>query len=172
MNKHLTKHIFRFFLFVVIQILILNNIFFWGYINPYAYIIFICLLPISISKNNLLLLAFLLGISIDMFQDSMGTHAFACVLIAFLRLNILQLIIPQIKNKHQGTTELSIHEFGFQTVLIYTTILTIIHHFILFSLELLRFDLLHILARTITSSFFTIIMIIIFQYLFLKNSNR
>ena len=172
MNKLLGKHIFRFFLFVSIQVLILNNIFFWGYINPYAYIIFILLLPISIQKNQLLLLSFFLGLTIDMFQNSMGTHAFACVLIAYLRINILQFLIPQIKNKHQGLTEISFKEFGIQTSLIYCSILTIVHHLVLFSIEIFRFDILHILSRSIASSFFTVLIIMFFQFVFINTKKK
>ena len=112
MNRYITKYIARFILIVSIQILVLNNIFFFGYINPYAYILFIIMLPISISKNQLLYLSFFLGLVIDMFQNSMGSHAFASVLIAYLRNYILGALTPQIRNKNQGSIEYSINEFG------------------------------------------------------------
>ncbi|MEJ6794951.1 MAG: rod shape-determining protein MreD [Flavobacteriales bacterium] len=169
MNRYISKYIARFILIVSIQILVLNNIFFFGYINPYAYILFIIMLPISISKNQLLILSFFLGLVIDMFQNSMGSHAFASVLIAFLRNYILGALTPQIRNKNQGSIEYSIKEFGIQSVLIYTTLMTIIHHLVLFSLEIFEFKPIYILLKTIPSSICSIILIISFQYLFIKN---
>ncbi len=169
MNKYFYKYISRFVLIVSIQVLLLNSIFFVGYINPYAYILFIILLPISISKNQLLLLSFFLGLVIDMFQNSMGSHAFACVLIAFLREKILIFITPQIRNKKQGSVEYSINEFGLQSAIIYASLITFIHHLFLFSLEVFDFDPIYILLKTIPSSIFSVILIILFQYLFFNN---
>ena len=51
MNKYFYKYISRFVLIVSIQVLLLNSIFFIGYINPYAYILFIILGIMSLSKN-------------------------------------------------------------------------------------------------------------------------
>jgi len=169
MNRYINKHIARFILIVSIQILLLNNILFIGYVNPYAYILFIIMLPISISKNQLLIISFFLGLFIDMFQNSMGSHAFACVLIGYLRNSILIFITPQIRNKKQGTIEYSIKEFGLQSAIIYTTIITFIHHLILFSLEIFQFKPFYILLKTIPSSICSILLIITFQYLFFNN---
>lgn len=99
----------------------------------------------------------------------MGSHSFACVLIAYLRNYILGTLTPQIRNKNQGSIEYSIKEFGIQSALIYATLMTLIHHFVLFSLEIFEFDLIYILLKTIPSSICSIILIITFQYLFIKN---
>ena len=112
MNNIIIKHTLRFFLFITIQVLILNNILFMGYINPYAYVLFILLLPISMSKSRVLILAFILGITIDSFQNSMGMHAFACVLASYFRLKLLKYLIPQLKTKQHDDLEFSIQEFS------------------------------------------------------------
>lgn len=104
-----------------------------------------------------------------MFQNSMGSHAFACVLIAFLREKILIFITPQIRNKKQGSVEYSINEFGLQSAIIYASLITFIHHLFLFSLEVFDFDPIYILLKTIPSSIFSVILIILFQYLFFNN---
>tara|TARA_B100000886_G_scaffold208140_1_gene143995 strand:+ start:127 stop:483 length:357 start_codon:yes stop_codon:yes gene_type:complete len=116
------------------------------------------------------MIALCTGLTIDAFQNSMGMHAFACVLITYLRTPLLQRLVPQIKNKTQTTIEFSIKEFGIQVCIIYTTLLVFIHHFILFSIEAFRFDILNILARTIVSSLITSVLLIIFQFLNSKNS--
>ena len=171
MSNLIIKHTTRFLLFILLQIYIFNNVLFLGYINPYIYLLFIILLPLNRSnKNSILIISLCTGLTIDAFQNSMGMHAFACVLITYLRTPLLQRLVPQIKNKTQTTIEVSIKEFGIQICIIYTTLLVFIHHFILFSIEAFRFDIFNILARTIVSALITSVLLIIFQFLNSKNS--
>ena len=171
MNKLIIKHTIRFLLFILLQIFIFNNILFIGYINPYVYLLFIVLLPFNRSnKNSILIIAMCTGLIIDTFQNSMGMHAFACVLIAYIRTPILQRLVPQLKNKTQTMIEFSIREFGIQICIIYTTLLVFAHHFILFSIEAFRFDIFNILVRTVTSAIITSILLIIFQFLNSRNT--
>ena len=85
------QNIISFILLVLVQVLALNNIQFLGYINPYIYILFILSLPVRLPQWITLLLGFVLGLTIDTFSNTMGTHAFATVLIAFLRNGIIKL---------------------------------------------------------------------------------
>ena len=102
MSNLIIKHTMRFLLFILLQIFIFNNVLFLGYINPYIYLLFIILLPLNQSnKNSILMIALCTGLTIDTFQNSMGMHAFACVLISYLRTPLLQRLVPQIKNKHK-----------------------------------------------------------------------
>ena len=72
----------RFILLVIIQVLLLNQINLFGYINPYLYILFIIIYPFSANKSLLIFLSFLLGLFVDFFSDSGGIHAAASVLLA------------------------------------------------------------------------------------------
>ena len=85
------QNIFRFILLVLFQVLVLNNIQFLGYINPYLYILFILSLPVQMPRWFLLVLAFILGLSIDIFSNTLGMHAFATVFVAFFREGIIKL---------------------------------------------------------------------------------
>ena len=171
MSKVTIRHIINFIVFISLQVLIFNNIFFMGYINPYVYLMFLFLLPISKKNQNLLLLiAFLTGIVMDAFQNSMGLHTFACVLVMYLKSPILLSLIPQLKNKTQNNIVFSINEFGLATTIIYTSILVFIHHFALFFIEAFQFDLGNILLRTIASGIVTSILLIIFQFFNARNS--
>jgi rod shape-determining protein MreD len=172
MNKIVLKHIFRFFLFIGLQVLVLNNVFFWGYINPYGYILFLLLLPIGMSKSRVLILAFILGLTVDSFQNSFGIHAFACVLLGYYRLKLLEYLIPQLKNKKQDNLEFSIQEFGIQACLIYTSCMVFLHHFTIFSLEVFRLDVIGVLSRTISSGIVTTALLIILQFLLFRNIKR
>ena len=172
MNNFILKYFIHFVFLITIQILVMNNVLFMGYINPFIYILFLLLLPFDTSRWLILILAFCLGISVDAFQNTMGLHAFSCVLIAYCRRPILNFLLPQLKNKKQNNLEFSLQEFGLQRGLIYTGSLVFIHHFSLFILEAFQLELIRILLRTLGSSIVSIILLIIIQYLLYKEIKR
>lgn len=172
MNNFILKYIIRFVILIAVQIIVLNNILFIGYINPYIYILFILLLPFDTPRWLILILAFCLGISVDAFQNTMGLHAFSCVLIAYCREPILHFLLPQLKNKKQNYLEFSLQEFGLQRALIYTGTLVFIHHFSLFILEAFQIELIRVFLRSLGSSIVTITLLIIIQYLLFKDAKR
>jgi rod shape-determining protein MreD len=172
MTKLLQKNIGRFLLLILCQVLILNNVLFLGYINPYIYLLFLLLLPFNTPQWLMLILGFALGISVDIFQDSMGLHAFATVFIAYLRKPILHFLLPQLRSKDSGNMEFSIQEFGLQRAFTYTTFMVFAHHLVLFSLEAYSFDILSILLRTFGSAIVSIILLLIIQHLLYKEAKR
>ena len=172
MNNFILKYIIRFVFLITIQVLVLNNILFMGYINPYIYILFLLLLPFDTPRWLNLILAFCLGISVDAFQNTMGLHAFSCVLIAYCRRYILHFLLPQLKNKKQSNLEFSLQEFGLQRALFYTRSLVFIHHFSLFILESFQLEIIRIFLRTLLSSIVSITLLIIIQYLLFKEAKR
>src|SRR5210317_1030582 len=90
MNNALSINIVRFIALVLIQALVLNHINFLSYINPYVYILFIILFPIKNNRLLFIFIAFLLGLTVDLFSDSGGIHAAACVTIAYIRPVVLK----------------------------------------------------------------------------------
>jgi len=167
MNSIIFTNSIRFVVLVLIQVLILNHINFLGHINPYVYILFIILFPIKNNEISFLFLSFLLGITIDMFSDSGGIHAAACVTIAYLRPSVLKLSFGTIY-EHQAVKFNSI-DFG--AMLSYITILIVVHHLILFSLEVFNISkIILILQKTLFSSIFTIILCVLTTILFSKKN--
>lgn len=167
MNSIFSIHTIRFIALVFVQVLILNHINFLGYINPYIYILFIALFPVKNNRVVLILLSFLLGITIDMFLDTGGIHAGACVFIAYARPLILKSSFGMIY-EHQ-TIKFSNVEFG--SKLTYFTLITVIHHIVLFSLEIFSFSkILLILEKTLFSSIFTVLLSIIVTIIFSRKS--
>ncbi len=157
----------RFILLVLVQVVVLNNIQFGGFINPFVYIMFVMMLPVKISRLLLLLIAFVTGITIDMFSNTMGMHAAACVFMAYTRPGILKLLAP--RDGYEAESVPSAREFGFTWFFIYAAILTLIHHFILFYIEVFRFsEFFSTFLRVILSSLATLVTIMISQYLFSK----
>ncbi|WP_298342105.1 rod shape-determining protein MreD [uncultured Algibacter sp.] len=167
MNSVFSIHTIRFVALVFVQILILNHINFLGYINPYVYILFIALFPVKNNRAILILLAFLLGITIDMFLDTGGIHAGASVFVAYVRPLVLKTSFGMIY-EHQ-TIKFNTVDFG--SKLTYFTLLTILHHIVLFSLEIFSISkILLIFQKTLFSSIFTILLSVVITIIFSRTS--
>ncbi len=165
MNNAITSNTLRFIVLILVQVLVLNNIHFLGYINPYLYILFIILYPIKNNRSLFIFLSFLLGLTIDMFSDSGGVHAAACVSIAFVRPAALKFTFGAMYD-HQ-TVKFATAEFV--SNLTYISILTVIHHVILFLLEVFNTsEIILILKKALFSSIFTIILCILTIIIFGK----
>lgn len=167
MNNSAFLHIIRFIALVIAQALLFNNINFLGYINPYIYIMFIALFPVKNNRLIIIFLSFFLGLAIDLFSDTGGIHAAACVFIAYIRPILLKFSFGVIY-EHQ-TIKFNTVEFGEK--LTYLTLLTFIHHFVLFYLELFSASkIILVLQKTVFSSIFTILLILIITVIFSKRT--
>ena len=165
MNSKLLSNIARFVILIFLQVLILNNINFLGYINPYLYVLFILLYPFAGNQSLFLILSFLLGLSIDIFEDSGGINAAACLVAAFVRPNLLRFSFG-ISYDHQN---IRLANTAFGSKLSYIFLIVLIHHFVLFSLEMFSLNhILLILEKTLFSSIFTVILIFLSLTLFSK----
>lgn len=165
MNSKLLSNIVRFVVLVLVQVLVLNHINFLGYVNPYLYVLFIVLLPFNISQWKILLWAFLIGLAVDLFEDSGGIQAAACLVVAYLRPLILRFSYG-ISYDHQT---IKFYKTPFAQRFVYVSLLVFIHHFILFTLTFFNFShIILILKNTLFSSIFTILLILIVTTLFQK----
>lgn len=163
MNSLISGNIVRFIVLALGQIIIFNNIHFLGYINPYPYILFILLFPIKNNRLLLLFLSFILGLTMDLFLDSGGVHAAASVFIAYARPIFLKFSFGTMY-EHQ-TIKFNVVEFGAK--LTYITLLTILHHIILFTMEIFSVSrIILILQNTLFSSIFTILMCMLLTIIF------
>ena len=156
----------RFIVLLLVQVVLCNNINFLGFINPYIYIVFIFLFPIRDSRLILLLVSFLLGMLVDIFSDSGGVHAAASVVLAYSRPLFLKLSFGMLY-EHQSI-KFSNTDIG--SLFGYVALGTLLHHFVLFSLEVFNiYDILLTLKKTLFSSIFTIILSILIIVLFSRN---
>ena len=163
MIKLLGRNIVRFVVLILIQVLLLNNIQISGYIVPYVYILFILLMPFETPGWLLLFSGFALGLSVDMFSQTMGMHTVATVFMAFLRSYILRTIAP--RDGYETGTYPRIFYQGSVWFLKYAIILVLAHHLVLFYTEVFRFsDFFSTLLRVLLSSMFSVILIILSQY--------
>ena len=157
-------NITRFFFLIFFQVLILNHINLGGYINPYFYIYFILLLPFDTPKWMLLIVAFLLGWCVDIFTNTIGLNASACVLMAFARPFVISAISSGTESLLGDTP--SLRNQGLKWFLYYSIILIVIHHFTFFFLEIFRLsEFVETFVRVLLSSAFTLLLTLISEYL-------
>ena len=167
MMKVLPRNILRFVVLILVQVLILNNIQFSGFVNPFIYVLFILLLPFETPNWMLLIIAFFLGFSVDLFSHTPGMHASATVFMAFIRPYILQGFAP--RDGYEAGTYPRLYYYGFSWFLRYAGILVFIHHIFLFFIEAFKFDdFFSTLSRAILSTIFSLILIVISQFFMYK----
>ncbi len=119
----------------------------------------------------MLITAFILGLTIDLFSGTVGMHSSATVFMAFLRPYVLKVISP--RDGYESETLPQLRYYGASWFIRYAVILILVHHFFLFFIEVLRFsNFFATFARVVLSSIFTIILVLISQYFYRKDIRR
>jgi rod shape-determining protein MreD len=150
-------------LLILLQVLVLNNIQFSGYINPYVYIMIILLLPSITPSWLVLVISFTAGFIVDLFSGSPGMHASATLVAGFTRPLVLRIISP--RDGYESGSDLSMAAYGFRWFFIYAATIVLIHHTMLFFLEVFRFaDFFRTILRILLSSIFTLGFILLIEY--------
>ncbi len=166
MNNLILNNALRFISLVLLQVLVLNHINLFGYINPLVYIVWIFLFPIRKNLSSFLIFSFLLGLSIDLFSDSGGINAAATLFIAFIRLPVLNAVLGKSDFDY---LLFNLRSISFPKAFIFISILTLIHHFIVFSLEYFSLNaFVTIISNCIITCIFTIVIIILGIIVFTK----
>ncbi|MEO0338918.1 MAG: hypothetical protein AAF242_06865, partial [Bacteroidota bacterium] len=109
MNNLLILNIVRFFLFLGLQVLVLQQMIFGPilgeYLRGFIYPLFLLLLPFRTSVEILMLVGFAMGIAVDTMYGTFGVHASASVGLMAFRGTILNQIQPKGKyNLNKGLT--------------------------------------------------------------------
>ena len=166
MNNLALNNTIRFIGLLFLQIFVLNHVNIFGHINPMVYIAWVFLYPVRKTRGLFLILSFLLGISIDFFSDSGGVNAFAITFIAYFRLPILMAVL---RKSDLDYAQFNLKSLSINKIILFISILTVIHHFIIFSLEYFSFsEFLNIISSTILTSFFTVLISFLGITLFTK----
>lgn len=162
MNKSTGWYIVLFVVCVLIQVLFMSKIQFSAYVNPYFYILFIFLLPLSVPKYLLLLLGFLLGFVIDIFSNTPGIHASSTVFLAYIRPFVIGSSLVDESERYMIP---SLFNLGFAWFFRYSLLLTALHHFFLFSVEVFSFHgFFDTLLRSLASTLFSFVFILMSQF--------
>ncbi len=162
-NSTFFLNVLRFVLLVLIQVLVFNRLNFFGYINPLIYILFLYWYPIKQNRTTFILICFILGLSVDVFSDTMAINAAATITIAYLRPTIMRFVFG-VNYEFQSfklNNSTKAQQFTFLALLI------IIHHLVYFTLEIFSFsNSLLILQKTVTVGIATLILSTLFSSLF------
>ena len=123
--------------FVLLQVLVMNNIHLFGIVTPFIYLYVILKLPVDLSRSSAILVSFFLGLIIDIFSNTFGMHAAACSFIGFIRTPLLERFVDM-RELHEGSVP-SYKAFGYTKFMRYALIIIAIHHVTLFSIEAFSF---------------------------------
>lgn len=163
----LVKNILRFALFILVQVFVLDKIRLHQMVTPYIYFLFILWLPFRVQRTWLMFIAFLLGLTLDSFRHQPGFHAAACVLIAYIRPFVINILIPQ-EGSDANYEEPSITSMGgLLPYVIYAGFFSFLHNAWLFLLEAWQFgNIWYFLIKTLLSTAISLLLIIITDLIF------
>lgn len=165
--RMILKYVLRFFLFFLVQVLVLNQIEIgWG-IQIMIYPLFILLLPVDMSIFSLMIIAFVLGLSIDSLSNGFGLHTSSLLSVAYFRPFIYKIFAP--RDGYDILLETNIFTMGTSWFIKTFGLLIIIHHFWFFMLEMFKLnEIPFVLQKTGLSAIISILICILLQYLFFR----
>ena len=131
-----------------------------------VYILFLYWYPIKENRATFIGLSFLLGLSIDIFSDTMALHSAATITIAYLRPAIMRFVFG-INYEFQSfklSNTTRAQQFTFLALLI------LVHHMVYFSLEVFSIaNLFLIVKRVLSIGLASIVLCLLFSSLFSVN---
>src|SRR5690606_12841277 len=171
MVKILLYNTIRFTALVVLQVFLFKNVGYYNLATPFPYILFIMLLPVGISNFVLYVIAFLAGIAVDAFYDTLGINAAASVALAWGRIIFMRITLQTDNYENYMTPAWG--AVPFRWFFLYVLVLSLFHHSVLFLLETFTFHQFHYtLIRILLSCIFTTIVILLLSLLFYRKKQR
>ena len=163
--KLIITQIIRFVLFVLIQSLVFNQLEIGMNIQIMIYPLFLMLLPFETNILILLILAFVMGLSIDSISDTYGLHTSSLLLFAYLRPIVFNMFAP--REGYDSIKEASFFEMGQRWFISVFGLLLFIHHLWFFALEMFSMNEISlILQKTILSVPLSFLLCIFLQVIF------
>ena len=171
MGRAIVNNTLRFIVLLATQVFLLKNTGYYNLSVPYLYILFILLLPFNIPNGLLFLLAFISGITVDVFYDTLGLHALACSVMAFVRIVYISITVQRDGFDNEPEPRLGI--MGFRWFVFYAVILAFFHHLILFTFEAFRIsEFGFTIIRVLLSALLSTILILVAEFLFYRKKVR
>ncbi len=165
--KLIITQIIRFVLFVLIQSLVFNQLEIGMNIQIMIYPLFLMLLPFETNILILLILAFVMGLSIDSISDTYGLHTSSLLLFAYLRPIVFNMFAP--REGYDSIKEASFFEMGQRWFISVFGLLLFIHHLWFFTLEMFSMNEISlILQKTILSVPLSFLLCIFLQVIFVN----
>lgn len=156
---------------VLLQVFLFDNLQVGAYINIFVYIAFVIMLPMETNSSLVLILAALLGVTMDIFMGTPALNTISTTLVAFCRPTMLNFFVGKDEVNAGGVP--NINRIGMAKFIRYSFVLVLIHSasFFMFesmSLAGIGFFILRILLSAICS----IIAVYFCQLLFVVNRSK
>ena len=164
-RQNIIYNIFICVIYLILQVMLFDNMVLFGSVFCFMYIGFILLLPLNISAVILIVGGFASGLAMDVFYRSLGVNAAATLFIAYLRPYWLSAITP--RGGYEEVQVPGLKMLGFSWFITYALPLIFLHHISLFLIE--AGDMINfwfVLKKSIFSSIFTLLILVIGQNLF------
>jgi rod shape-determining protein MreD len=167
----LGTYLLRLLALLLIQLLVINNIELSSSINPYIYVAFILMLPVTVKPWQMVLISFFTGMLMDAFSSTPGLHMAATTLMGYLRIHYLNATTT--KEDLEGRITPSVSQKGIVWFTVYAFSLIFTHHLLLFFLEIYSFsEFFSTMLRVLVSTLITLMLIITGQLLFYRSKVR
>ncbi len=154
-NENL-KSSFQFALLILAQIIVLDNINLFGFLNPIIYILFIITYKFDKNQTIFIFLCFSLGFIIDLLSQTPGANTISCLIVGYLRpflINFAFKINSDMPKAFINDPNIS-HRF------LYIFSIVLIHQLIYFSIIYFNFNSIYLIIKyTILSSIFSFILL-------------
>ncbi len=161
-QKNVFFFVYAYILYILLQVLFLRYVNFGGLAFCFAYIGYLLAFPLDFSRLLHLIIAFLVGISVDIFYDSPGIHAGACILMVYFRKRIIGVLAPT--GGYEAGNQPSVLDLGSNWFLIYVSLSAFFHHAFVFFVSASNFKIVgNTLLKTILSVVFTTAVLYFFQ---------
>ncbi|MFP4089146.1 MAG: Rod shape-determining protein MreD [Cyclobacteriaceae bacterium] len=164
MNRFVLPQVLNFIVYVLLQVFIVRNLVLFDVAFSFIYVAFLLLLPLELATITCMLLGFGAGLLIDMFYNTFGIHAAACVFIMYARRYWIDVLTPR-GGYEIGMTP-SPRSMGLRWFTTYALPLILVHHTIIFFVEIGGFELFYYtLIKVLASTLFSFVLITVIQYI-------
>ena len=163
----LLKNIIRFVFFILVQAFVLDKVPpLHQFVKPILYFLFILWLPFGMNRSIQMILAFIFSLCMDYFSGTPGLHVVPCVLVAYVRPFLLNILLSQEKTE-VSYAEPSITSLGWAQYSVYVIVLTFVHHACLVLIEWLQFgNFVFFIGKVAASTAVSIVLIFVTEMLF------
>ncbi|MCM1110285.1 MAG: rod shape-determining protein MreD [Clostridium sp.] len=167
MTRTALAFIFWSIVLILLQAVVFNHIFIFDVAMPFVFIYVILRLPVNMSRNWVLTVAFFMGLAVDILSDTQGMNSLASTILAGVRLPVLRLYFP--REEDFTYPQPCIRSLGFGVYLKYALTMSLIYCGVIFIIEAFTFfDLVRLGLCILCSTLLTTLMMVCIDSLTLR----
>lgn len=171
MNKSILNILLAAVLLVPAQGIIFNHLILFHVAIPLVFIYVIVNMPVTLGTCWAMTIAFLTGLGVDIFSDTLGLNALACTVLAFVRKPVYHLYMP-IDDDLAGQCP-GLRTMGAPAYLKYLITMTVIYCTLVFVIEAFQFvNIGLMLQRICFSSALTFVIVYALNTLSFRTHRR